>query len=176
MQLRNLAFVLCRLLALVIAVFMVLPLTGSSMATMLADMLVASHFPRGPRLILTAAVMLLFLAPALFIWFKADWLSRKIAPFETELTSTPDVDALQQAIFGFFGLYLVVYSLHDLWNLIFFVFWTNRFDPNMLDSIRSGPPAASIAFSLGIGMYLLLGSRGVVGLIHSLRQAGARYG
>ena len=176
MQLRNLAFVLCRLLALVVALFMVLPLTGASVAVGLMETLFIGYYGQGTKFAALVGFMLLFLVPSLFLWFKADWISKLIAPFDSTSTVAPDVETLQQAVFSFFGLYLVLAGLKDLWDLLFLLFWNARINPDLLASFQTGPPVARIAFSLAIGMFLLLGSRGLVGLMRYLKHAGVKYG
>jgi hypothetical protein len=73
---------------------------------------------------------------------------------------------LQSVAFSVVGLVVLVSSIRDIvWTIVFFV----DSGPNLPRSNLLGTVASAL-LTVGVGLWLLLGSRGIVGAIHGLRK------
>jgi hypothetical protein len=115
------------------------------------------------------ANLFMFVAPtaiAVALWVAAESLARRLFPPDAKSPLLALGPAELQAVaFSVVGVILLALSLRDIvWALAFFV----ESGPNMpWSNIVAGTTAATL--TVLIGVWLLLGSRGIVGAIRRLR-------
>lgn len=177
MQPRTLAFVFCRAFALVLIFGQVLPLEGFMHVVSIVQYGFLSDGVLGSLLALLVPLVLL-LAPAALLWWKADWLSRKIAPAVPDADVAPGsappawpVHALQRIVFSGIGALLVVGGLRKVWAESARAMFTGRSEG--LDAIQLSPTnLADAAFLLVCGLVLLFGAGRFLAFVRYLRRAG----
>jgi len=118
---------------------------------------------------LVFANVLSFIVPILFgfaLWFFASKLTQRIFPESQLISNNISATEFQSVAFSVVGLTLLVFSIEDF---VWAVAYISDFGPNTPTSQKI---AGSTIFTLklAIGIWLLLGSTGIVGFIRKLRD------
>lgn len=173
---HEIAALSCRLLAIyaVLASFGVLPL---ALAPLLPTSGMIEIFGREPQFSwLAATPFSLHLVAAGFLWRGADFLARHMIKTATSPANPIlifDASARPTA-FSILGAFVLVQALPKIGQMLVQLWLVVRQDP-MLQRDMSGltfPDFVAIALQIGLGLWLLVGSQGVVGLVQTARNAG----
>lgn len=178
MTIKELARLSCKVLAvytLVLAIqslnhFAILPVS------------VGDNFPAGvAALMVMAAFMpsILLLALAAILWFRADRLAGHMAPGENTSWEKPAVtgEDVQVIAFSVVGVMVLAGAVPELFQLVsnLALQRSTQFQPfNETVSVYTVSRATGLAVRLAIGIWLLLGARGLAGLLKTLREAGLK--
>lgn len=128
-----------------------------------------------PWLLLGLSLHALTLAVAAFLWFFPLTIARKLLPVARDsgtvpLAQTPNLQALA---FSVLGAWVLASALSDaLYWVVFFAYSERAGVDYALSAQHVAGVVAALAEVL-IGIYLLLGSKGLAGLIQRFRHAGS---
>jgi hypothetical protein len=124
---------------------------------------------------LVMATCLLYLGGLWLLWGKADWVSRKLVPDGRDSSVWPRVRLkdLQVVTFSAVGLVFFVSGLDALLEVVLGARWLQFWDQYAMvpDRLTSSTTIRALV-KIGLGLVLMIGSRGIVRAIHRLRSVG----
>jgi hypothetical protein len=177
MSKREVAALACRILALAALLFNRDPLVTwpAYIATGLWDTLRGGYLEElWFEYLLFGVIWMMYAAILIFLWVRADWIASKIVPHDSSRWPRFRAAELQIAAFSAIGLVTVMTSVRDFSTQLGIY----------LEAVFGPPGGPRVTFpewlllseTMGplimgaLGMWLLLGSRGIVRFIHRLRR------
>lgn len=109
-----------------------------------------------------------------FLWLRSDNFARALSTgIKPHQESKVSVEDIQTVVFTAIGLYILVISVPSLVqvitsNIIITIQELDYIKPTRI------PEILKLAIQIALGFWLLLGSRGIVGALTSLRNAGVK--
>lgn len=148
--------------------FVVLPLEGKSGTGMIAT-----------TLILTALPSTLLFASGIILWLYADKLANYLVPDKDLPLEDPQirVEDIQAAAFSVVGIFILVDAAPKLIQIVFNIILLSKLQhaiPSEWVNLTTITRIVELVIQLVLGFWLFFGSRGIVGLLKRLREAGVK--
>jgi Na+/melibiose symporter-like transporter len=172
---RNLAYLALRILPLVLLILQFQTLAGLGVMVV-ARLVEASRYGGGwVAAFVTGGLLLFYLIGLWLVWRNAHWISRKVYPYEDEQTPLLRMRPaeVEPAVYSIIGLIFGLSGIISLSRSVAAVFFPSYWMPDAtwLDWLLSGLTFAAL-IQLGLGLVLMLYSRGIVRWMRRLRTAG----
>lgn len=174
MYLKHWAALFCKVLAIYILVgcikylSVIVAMPVSAMGVELWQMIILGLSYLAP--------FVLELALAWFLWARAGYLSEKMAGSEVGISeeNQADMEALQVMVFSAAGVLVLSDALPDLVRQLYslIVMQHIKFSGAGWNHVSTIANTAGAVVKLAMGLWLLLGSRGIVRLLGYLRKVG----
>ena len=108
---------------------------------------------------------------SIIIWFFSLAIAKLLMPKiqDSKPLSERSLSEIQTAVFSIIGLALLVFTAQDL---ISWLMWLGKFNPNIHSEPKFFGIATIVFVNIVLGIWLLLGAKGLLGVIHKFRYAG----
>ncbi|MFZ5644442.1 MAG: hypothetical protein ACOY46_12710 [Bacillota bacterium] len=177
MTARMLAALSCKVLAIFVLIKVISDLNWASVFISALQPDVGGY----EIIIAISAIVISFLfltAIGYILWFRTDYLTQKMmvkdfAIEESRLKS----DDIQAIAFSAVGVIVLADAIPDIVQQIFYI-WQMRSAQYMIteqwNNFYTVSRIAGLSLQIVIGLWLFFGSRGIVGLVRTLRRAGVK--
>ena len=170
---RGLAFIGCRLLSLYF-LYQAIVLMPNRFGGFLGIFL-EGHM-EGVTAIIGVFAVSVELVFAAFLWFGANWLSRKVSPADKQEDDQPppSVETVLPQAIGFLGVYFLAISIPNAGSMFYSRIWLNAQQTlSSAEIVRVGWGSDIQIFSLVLqvclGITLILGKERIALLLHKVR-------
>lgn len=133
-----------------------------------------SGFGQEQKFVIYLGFFALLISAFVLIFFPTT-IAKLISPKQASAPSaiTADKQMIQRTAFTILGVYILSWAIPDLIANLLQLWVLGRFpDSNPATSYLVGTDLATTLVEIGIGVYLVFGSTGVIGLIRKFREYG----